>query len=550
MFKKLKIQNYILIDKVEIEFTDKLNVITGETGAGKSILLGAISLISGHRAESSVLKDKTKKCVIEAEVLISNKQLKAFFIANDLDFEKETVIRREINPNGKSRAFINDSPVILKTLEQFSSLVFDLHTQDQNRLLKDDGFRLELVDIIANSKVELETYKGFLKSYSSLDSEIKKILFDQNKLQKELDFIQFQHTQLDEANLTAKEQDELELELDKLDHAEEIKQTLGQVYKFISEDEQSIISSLITVENELSKLSSVYPSIQNYLERIHSNLIDLQDLAPDIEKDAQDIEHSPERIEEINERLNILMGLQQKHRVNSVAELIEIRDNLSEKLSNFSTSELDIEVKKKDLIQVRKNLESASSALSKKRLSAFKKIEGQTIQTISKLGIDKARFVIKNQVLDVFGENGQDEIDFFFSANKGTELDNLTKIASGGEISRLMLSVKNLLSQSTNLSTLILDEIDTGISGEVANKMGKLMQKMSTNRQLIVITHLPQIAAKGDLHLKVQKKELEKSIITIVKALSAEERLNEIAQLLSGESVTPAALENAKELIN
>ena len=550
MFRTLKIQNYILIDKVEISFSENMNVITGETGAGKSVLLGAIALLSGHRADPSVIRDKTKKCIIEAEILLNNKSLQVFFDQNDLDFEKETIIRREINPNGKSRAFINDIPVVLKVLEQFSKLVFDLHTQDQNSLLKDERFRLSLVDLVAETSHELNHYQTKLQAYQILDSEIKRILLENKKFQEELDFIQFQYHQLDDANLVEGEQVLLEEEQEALTHSEEIKQGLNLAYNYISSEEQSILSSLIRVEQELSKISPYFKTAEDFLKRIQSNLIDLQDLAPDIEAQANDVEYSPERIEAINNRLNLLQNLQHKHQVDSVELLIEIRNSLDDKLQNFGNSNYQIEEKQKELEELLVDLEKASALLTKKRKSAFSTIEKETIKTISNLGIPKAKFIINHTATSTFEPLGQDEVQFLFSANKGTELDDLNKIASGGEVSRLMLSLKQLQSRTSDLSTLILDEIDTGVSGEVADKMGKVMQQMGENRQLIVITHLPQIAAKGDLHFKVKKDEDSKSTITKVILLKEEERLMEIAQLLSGENVTEAAIDNAKELFN
>ena len=550
MFRKLKIQNYILIDKVEISFSENMNVITGETGAGKSVLLGALALLSGHRADPSVLRDKTKKCIIEAEISLNNKQQQVFFEQNDLDFEKETVVRREINLNGKSRAFINDTPVVLKVLEQFSNLVFDLHTQDQNRLLKDEGFRLSLVDLVAETSQELSTYQTKLQAYQTLDSEVNRLIQSQKRFQEELDFIQFQFQQLDDANLVDNEQKLLEQELEKLMHAEEIKQGLSLAYSYISEEEQSVISLLIKAEQELSKISPYYKNAEDYLKRIQTNLIDLQDLAPDLEAEANDIEYSSSRIEAINERLNLLMNLQHKHQVDSVALLIGIRNSLDEKLLNFGNSNFQIEEQQKELAQAKKDLEKASSILTKKRTKAFSVIEQETINTISDLGIPKARFELNHILIDAFESLGQDEIKFMFSANKGTELDDLNKIASGGEVSRLMLALKKLQSRTSDLSTLILDEIDTGVSGEVADKMGKVMHGMSENRQLIVITHLPQIAAKGDSHFKVKKDDNSNSTITKVELLENKERLMEIAQLLSGENITEAAIGNAKELFN
>ena len=550
MFQKLSIQNYILIDKVNITFANTFNVITGETGAGKSVLLGALSLISGQRADLSVLKNKDKKCIIEAEILLKGNSLKALFDEHDIEFEQECIIRREISPSGKSRAFINDNPVILKVLEKFALLFFDLHTQHQNMLIKDEVFRLHLVDTISNSYSELKDYQQKLEEYQLLDSEIQKQIKENDKVQKELDFIQFQFKQLDEANLLSNEQDLLEEENENLNHAEEIKQALASSYHLISESENSAISQLLLVEQELSRLSAYYKNAEQYLKRIQSSIIDLQDMAPDIESDAESVEYSPERIQEINDRLLLLLDLQRKHQVNSVSELIDIKEVLDNKLANFGNFTFEIDEKEKKLQQLKVALELSSKKLTEKRKKAFSIIEKQTINSVQEMGMPKARFNIVHQKTDTYNLDGQDQISFMFSANKGTELDDMSKIASGGEISRLMLSLKQLLSDSSNLSTLILDEIDTGVSGEVANKMGKLMQKMSKKRQLIVITHLPQIAAQGDEHFKVQKQEKNNTTITNVFKLNSEERLKEIAQLLSGENITKAALENAKELMS
>ncbi len=550
MFRKLKIQNYILIDKVEIDFSNGFNVITGETGSGKSILLGALALISGQRIDPSVLKDKDKKCIIEAEISLQNNSLKTFFVENDLDFEQETIIRREININGKSRAFINDSPVVLRTLEKLSHFVFDIHTQDQNRLLKDDIFRLHFVDTIAKSSQELLKYQTNLKQYTDLESEVNRIAARNKKFQEELEFIEFQFQQLSDANLEVQEQELLERELEELSHSEEIKQALIVTSHLISGDENSVLSILNKIEQELQKISSYHNGSEDYLKRIKSNLIDLQDIAPDIESAAEDIEYQPDRIEFINDRLTVLNSLQQKHRVDSVEALIALRDKLDLQLSNFTDSSIEIESKQKQLKQLKSDLEKSANILSNKRKASFKFIEEETIKSINYIGIPNARFCLKHQKTGHFDTQGQDEIRFFFSANKGTELDDLNKIASGGEVSRLMLSLKQLLSKTTGLSTLILDEIDTGVSGEIANKMGKLMQKMSKNRQLIVITHLPQVAAKGDVHFKVMKNDTKKTTVSKVVELNQKNRMLEIAQLLSGENISDAAINNAKELIN
>jgi len=550
MFYKLRIHNYILIEEVEILFSKNFNVITGETGAGKSVLMGALALIFGQRAESTVLKDKNRKCFIEAEIHLQNNKLKPFFDRHELDFDTDTIIRREINPNGKSRAFINDTPVVLKVLEQFSNLFFDLHSQNQNLLIKDEHFRLNLIDTVARSEQELLDYQEKRDSYYKLEKEIQIKIQEKNKIQKELDFIQYQFKQLDEANLQIGEQSQLEEELIKLNNAEEIKQALATAYNYVSEDENSAITQLLKVEQELSKLASFYKNAEEYLKRIQSNIIDLQDMAPDLESDMDAVEFNPERIAEINDRLNLLLDLQRKHQVSSSKELIEIKEQLDAKLLNFSNSEYDIEELNKCLKTLKETLQQASEKLTKKRVAVFESIEKDVLGRIAKLGIPNAQFRIEVQSLDGFEILGQDSIRFMFTANKGSDLDDMAKIASGGEISRLMLSLKFLLSKSSDLSTLILDEIDTGVSGEIADKMGKMMRDMAKHRQIISITHLPQIAAKGDVHFRVQKKENKQTTITEVVELKGDSRLNEIAQLLSGERITDAAISNAKELIN
>ena len=550
MFHRLKIHNYILIEEVEIQFSKNFNIITGETGAGKSVLMGALFLILGQRAESDLLKNKTKKGFIEAEIHLQNSpHLKKFFKQNDLDFEPETILRREINPNGKSRAFINDTPVVLKVLEQFSHLVFDLHSQDENNLIKNELFRLNLIDTVAQTADDLKKYKEKWATYQKLNKEIQTQIQENNRIQKERDFIQYQFQQLENAQINSEEQAFLEEELEKLNHSEEIKQALSLAYNFLSESENSVISQLSQVEYELNKLSGFFKKVEPYIERIKSNIIDLQDLAPDLQAESENIDYNPSRIEEINQRLNLLVDLQKKHQVDNNSELLKIKDQLDFQLQKLENFNFEIEEKNQQLKDLETELIEASNHLTHKRKAVFEIIEKDVRNTIKELGMAKGQFSIQHREKEQFEDNGKDEISFLFTANQGMDLEVLDKVASGGEISRLMLALKKIISQSTQQSTLILDEIDTGVSGEIADKMGELMRQISRKQQLIVITHLPQIAAKGDMHFKVKKEENQSSTITKVVQLRKEERIQEIAQLLSGKNISKAAIENAKNLI-
>ncbi len=550
MFRTLTIKNYILIDEVKIDFASGFNVITGETGAGKSILVGALSLLSGQRADTQVLKDRSKKCVIEAEISVSGDALKSVFDAHDLDFETHTLIRREINANGKSRAFVNDTPVNLKVLEACSRQLFDLHSQHQNALIKDEAFRINIVDTAAHTHELLRAYQTDLEAFRQLEEKIKKRIKANQKLQQEYDFIAFQFQQLDDAQLQEGEQSDLEEELEQLNHAEDIKQALSGAYHYLNNEDNSIISMLIAVEHQLSGLSSYYKKAEDYLKRVQSSIIDLQDLSPDLESDAESVEYSPERIDYINDRLALLMELQRKHQKSSVEELIALRNHLDQQLQSFGNFEFEIEQEQKDLARLQERLNQTSSKLSRARQAAFSKIETRIMDMIRQLGMPKAQFKVQHLRLDEYTPLGQDDITFMFSANPGVDLDDIAKIASGGERSRIMLAIKEMLSEDAHLSTLILDEIDTGVSGEPAHKIGMLMQSMSKHRQLIVITHLPQIAAKGQNHYKVLKKVSgNTTTISTVEKLSKEQQILEIAGLLSGENISDAAIENAKELI-
>ncbi len=551
MIRKLLITNYILIDKVEIDFTEGFNVITGETGAGKSILIGALSLLSGQRADTNTLRDSEKKCVIEADIELFNEALKPLFDSLDLEFDKHSILRREILPSGKSRAFINDTPVNLKVLDLCSKALFDIHSQHQNALIKDEEFRLSVVDLLADNENIRNKYQEYLESYTRLKKQIEKLKSEHQKQQDEQEFLQFHFEQLDKANLKKGELETLESELSELSHAEEIKQALSGGFYLLSESEQSVISQLLSVENELEKIANYFPKAEAFKERIRSNIIDLQDLAPEIESSSEDVEYNPERIDFINERIQTIVDLQRKHQVDSEEELMAIKDKLDQQLQRFSNFDFDLKEQESALNKVYRQLKEITQTLTESRKSVFTQIEKNVSETLKDMGMPKAIFKVKHHFLNDFESTGLDQIIFAFSANKGVDVDDISKIASGGERSRLMLAIKTMLSRNAMVSTLILDEVDTGVSGEVAGKMGELMKQISKDRQLIVITHLPQIAAKANHHFKVKKEDenRDKTQSTVVK-LSDNERVDEIASLLSGEHITESAKANAKDLLN
>ena len=549
MFSSIRIQNYILIQQVNISFDKGFNVITGETGAGKSILLGALSLLSGKRAELNVLRNKQEKCVIEGVLHIKKEHFENFFSTLNIDFDEETIIRREISPKGKSRAFINDTPVNLKTLESFSQQIVDIHSQHQNLQIKEEAFKLAVLDTMAQQNDYLESYREKFHQYKIQEQAYRKTLAENKKAQQEADYWQFQWEQLSNAQLQNNEQEELEKSLEQSKHTEEIKQSLAATFNLLSENEYAVISALQNIKQELSKIQNVFPTIEDYLKRIESNLIDLQDMAPDIENLAEDINYNPQKVEEDTQRLNLIYELERKHQVSSIAELLAIQNDLEERLSQIASFDTSINKQESALKKAKEELSNIASKISNKRKAVIPKTEKRIVDILTELGINNAQLSIQLSDTEELEESGKDNVRFLFTANKGVNLEEIEKIASGGEISRLMLALKYILSQSSNLSCLILDEIDTGISGETAKKMAHLMQEMSKNRQLIVISHLPQIAAKGDKHFKVVKTEEKESTKTQVIHLNKEEKLKEIANMISGENITATALQNAKELI-
>ncbi|MCG8410604.1 MAG: DNA repair protein RecN [Bacteroidales bacterium] len=549
MLQSLCIQNYALINELEIDFNRGLNIITGETGAGKSILLGALSLILGQRADTSVLKDKSKKCFVEAEFSIDRYNIKDFFVSNDIDYDNATTIRREIANNGKSRAFINDTPVNLSVLKSLSAKLIDIHSQHENLLLGVDTFQLELVDSFANHQQILDQYKTKLEKYSTLNSEYRSLINNADKAKSDLDYLQFQFKQLDELNLVEGEQVELEAELEQLTHAEEIKINLTKSSNLFSGEEIAVISNLKEIKNNIDTVSKYIKQGEELSNRIQSTYIELQDINSEIERINEHIEHNPERMELVNDRLNNIYSLQQKHKLSTVEELIALKDEFDQKINLINSYDFETDKLKATLDKLKVELLDIAQKISTGREKVIPMIEKRIVEQLQLLGIKNASFKVNQEPVDEFLPTGTEYIQFLFSANKNTSLEELSKVASGGEMSRLMLSIKALFVETTTLPTIIFDEIDTGTSGEIADKMGAIIKQISGNIQVINITHLPQIASKGDYHYLVYKEDNSDTTNTHIKILNKNERINEIAKMLSGEDLSDAAILNAKVLL-
>ncbi len=549
MLKTLSIKNYALIDKANIEFSAGFTVITGETGAGKSIMLGALGLVLGQRSDVSVIGDKENKCVIEGVFDISKYQLQSLFKAEDVDFDDETVLRREILPSGKSRAFVNDTPVNLNFLKSLSDRLIDVHSQHQNLLLGDNRFQLNVVDAVAGNQEVLKAYQETYQLFKNLLSEKQRLEELNSRQRNDQDYWEFQFKQLEDADLQADEQAELERELEALTHVEEIKSALSQASIVLYESEQPMVQELFHLKEALQKIAFFLPQGEELSERLNSVYIELKDIAEEITEKGSDVEFDPSRQQVIQDRLDMLYSLQQKHHVDSVAALIEIKDDLSVKLEQLASFDEELNNLERQISEVRENLQQKSAALTKSRERVFKVIEGTIEGQLHELGMPNARFSVSNKGRTDFGSSGRDEVAFLFSANKSAMLTDIPKVASGGEISRVMLCIKSLLSSAKGLPTIIFDEIDTGVSGEIADRMGRIMQEMGQDIQVISITHLPQIAGKGNCHFKVFKTETDHQTISSVKLLTNDERLTEIAGMLSGTQVTDAALENARLLM-
>lgn len=551
MLKSLFIQNYALIDTLNIEFESGFSVITGETGAGKSIILGAINLLLGQRAESKFIKKNAQKCTIEAFFDLSRYGMEAFFERNDLDFDGECIIRREISASGKSRTFINDTPVPLALLKELGETLIDIHSQHQNLLLNKEDFQMNVVDIIAANKEERDTYALLYKEYRSLSARLRKAIETAEKTKAEEDYIRFQLEQLEAAQLQPGEQKELEKEAELLEHAEEIKHALFTVDGKLNHEEEGVVTTLRECQHSLQNLQQVYPAAEEMASRLQSCYIEIKDLAKEISTEAEQIEYNPERLNYVNERLNTIYSLQQKHHVDTLEELIDLQEDYARQLDNIENSEAHLQQLEKDKEEALEKVKKQAAVLTEQRIKAAQRIEAQMKELLVPLGIPNVRFCIDLKKKEEPDERGMDKIAFLFSANKNGELQQIAQVASGGEIARVMLSLKALISGAVKLPTIIFDEIDTGVSGYIAEKMAHIMQEMgANNRQVISITHLPQIAALGATHYKVYKEDNEQGTTSHIIRLSQEERVKEIAHMLSGTTLTDAAISNAKELLN
>ena len=549
MLVKLYVQNYALIKDLDVEFENGLTIITGETGAGKTILLGALSLILGTRADTSVLLEKNEKCIVEGTFRIEEYDLTEFFTNNGLDYEPVTILRREINPAGKSRAFINDTPVTINLLKELGDRLIDIHSQYQTLMLSDNSFQLSVIDSFAGT-VRLKTeYARVYKNYRNLKKEFAEAKEKADRNKADIEYYRFQLNQLEGAKLTGGEQEELEKEQELLAHAEEIKLALSSASSLFSSDAGSILSMLREARTTLSKIREFLPQGEEFLARADTSFIELNDLATEIEKLAASIDADPHRLAIVNNRLDTIYSLIQKHRVNNLNELIIKREDIKQLVKSIETGDERLTELESVLLEETGVLTKLADEISAKREHILPEAEKNITGLLRQLGMPNSRFRISFSKLEDFTPSGTDHADFLFSANKQVEPENLAKTASGGELSRVMLSLKSLLTKNTNLPTIIFDEIDAGVSGEVADKVGQILSGMGKYMQVVNITHLPQVASRGTRHYHVYKDDTGDSTVTRIKLLTPDERILEVARLLSGSEVTPTALKNAKELL-
>lgn len=550
MLRSLYIQNYALIEKLDIRFDSGFSVITGETGAGKSIILGAIGLLLGQRADVKSIRKGATKCVIEAHFDVSAYGMKPFFEANELEYEDECILRRELYASGKSRAFINDTPASLAQMKELGELLIDVHSQHQNLLLNKEGFQLNVLDLLAHDEAELAAYQKLYNDWRQARQDLEELVARAEQSRADEDYIRFQLEQLEEANLTDGEQEELEQEAEMLTHAEDIKAGLYRAGQALNADEGSVLEALKDCQNTMMGLRSVFAPAGELADRLDSVYIELKDISQEVSDKEEEVEFNPARLDEVNARLNLIYSLQQKHRVDTVKALLSLQENYASQLSAITSSDEDIarlEARVKELFT---QVNAQAQVLTEARTRAAREVERQMAARLVPLGMPNVRFQVEIGTRKEPGVHGADTVNFLFSANKNGVLQSISQVASGGEIARVMLSVKAMIAGAVKLPTIVFDEIDTGVSGEIADRMADIMQEMGDNdRQVISITHLPQIAARGRAHYKVYKEDNEVETNSHIRRLTDDERVEELAHMLSGATLTEAALNNARALL-
>ena len=550
MLVSISIKNYALINELHIDFSSGLSIITGETGAGKSILLGALGLVLGNRADSSSLKNTTTKCVVEAIISIDTYNLQDFFETEDIDYESNTILRREILPSGKSRAFVNDTPVTLLVLTALRARLIDIHSQHQTLQVSDQKFQFQLMDAVANNESKLASYKSGLASYTKEKKRLEEIQLAQREASLQYDYNSHLYNELLEAKLLEDEQELLEEKLDKINNVEEIKQNLSEALQLTTDENIGIQNLLFSLEQKLAKIASYSGEYQELLDRISSVKIESDDIIGEIETAYESVDFNPTEAEQLNDRLQLIYNLQKKHYVNTISELLTIQSELFKKVNTVENAEQSLLDQETIVKGIANKLDAVALKISDARSKIILKLSKQLADILADLGMPHARFQIKNTLSENYYKNGKDSLEFLFSANKGGQYGELKKVASGGELSRVMLAIKKILSENSQLPTIIFDEIDSGVSGEISNKMAHIMSQMSQKMQVITITHLPQIAAKGNQHYKVYKEEVNNITTTNLKQLSEDERIVEIAEMLSGKNISDSALTHARELLN
>ena len=549
MLRHLEIANYALIEQLNIDFGAGLSVITGETGAGKSIMMGALALVLGQRADTKVIQDGKSKCIVEATFDVRAYGLESLFNTLEIDYDSECIVRREVLDSGKSRAFINDTPVNLQQLREVTSRLIDIHSQHESLLLGEASFQLDVLDSVAKSESELTTYQRIYKTYKHIQQDYKLLLETAEKWRSERDYAQFQYDQLVAMQLVEDEQMQLELELEVMNHSEEVKTALALALLHLSDETSGITLQLKEVSLALRKILNFVPTLADYETRVESALIDLKDITTELEVKLNDTDFDPQRKEFVENRLNELYSLQQKHRVQTVAELLKLQTDFEEKLVRIDSFDAEIETLEAHLSETEKLVQNAALQLTNKRVSVTLEMEQNVSQKLERLGMPNAQFVVDIKQADHYLPTGMEIVNFLFSANKNGTPQGIAQTASGGELSRLMLVIKSLVVSRANLPTIIFDEIDTGVSGEIAHRMGEIMQLIAHTMQVITITHLPQIAAKGFTHYKVYKYDTVDTTVTNIVQLTAEERVEQIAEMLSGKNPSAVAMDNARELL-